>query len=210
MGHTNATVNYSLPQFIGTDKPSWLGDVNDAFSDIDTAIAAAKSVADTASAGVGTLTTTVGGHTTQLGTLSNSVTSQGNTLNTVTALIGNGTPTTTDQTIIGAINELNSDRDWTLVDTKTGTTAIDITGSDAKEFIALVALDGDDTSLFQISIPAVCLTGTAKAFRTGMYASATNNAFVRVNASNTSINLQSVIGGGSDYTSTSTIELYAR
>lgn len=106
MGHTNSTVNYNLPQFFGTDKPSWLGDVNGAFLAIDTAIAAAKTQADSAAGGVAGLQTVVGGHTIQIGTLTDTVTAQGGTLNAVTALIGNGTPTTTDQTIIGAINEL--------------------------------------------------------------------------------------------------------
>ncbi|MBQ1297298.1 MAG: hypothetical protein IIY21_24855 [Clostridiales bacterium] len=109
MGHTNSTVNYNLPQFVGTDKPSWLGDVNGAFLAIDTAIAAAKTEADSAAGGVAGLQVTVGGHTTQIGALSDAVTSQGGTLNSVTALIGNGTPTTTDQTIIGAINEINAE-----------------------------------------------------------------------------------------------------
>lgn len=108
MGHTNSTVNYNLPQFVGTDKPSWLGDVNGAFLAIDTAIAAAKTEADSAAGGVASLQTTVGSHTTQIGTLTNTVTAQGGTLNTVTALIGNGEPTTTDKTLIGAINELNA------------------------------------------------------------------------------------------------------
>lgn len=108
MGHTNQTANYNLPQFVGTDKPSWLGDINAAFAAIDTAIAAAASEASTADGKADALTTTVSGHTTQIGTLQNTVTTQGNTLNTVTSLIGNGTPTTTDQTIIGAINELNA------------------------------------------------------------------------------------------------------
>lgn len=108
MGHTNSTANYNLPQFVGTDKPSWLGDINDAFAAIDTAIAAAASEASTADGKADALGTTVSGHTTQIGTLQNTVTSQGNTLNTVTSLIGNGTPTTTDQTIIGAINEINA------------------------------------------------------------------------------------------------------
>lgn len=35
MGATNHTPNLKLPQFIGTDKPTWLGDVNNAFSNID-------------------------------------------------------------------------------------------------------------------------------------------------------------------------------
>ena len=106
MAHTNSTPNYNLPQFLGTDKPAWLTDVNNAMSDIDTAIAAAKTTADSADTAVSGLAVTVGNHTSQLSTLSGAVTSQGNTLNTVTALIGNGVPTTTDQTIIGAINEL--------------------------------------------------------------------------------------------------------
>ena len=110
MGHTNQTANYNLPQFVGTDKPSWLGDINDAFAAIDTAISAAASEASTADGKADALGITVSGHTTQIGTLQNTVTTQGNTLNTVTSLIGNGTPTTTDHTIIGAINELHANQ----------------------------------------------------------------------------------------------------
>lgn len=40
MGHTNITPNYSLPQFIDSDKPAWLDDVNLAYSTIDTALKA--------------------------------------------------------------------------------------------------------------------------------------------------------------------------
>ena len=38
MSATNETSNYELPLFIGTDKPSWLGDFNGAMNAIDTAI----------------------------------------------------------------------------------------------------------------------------------------------------------------------------
>lgn len=48
MSHTNETTNYNLPQFLTSDKPAWLTDINNAFSDIDTAIYAAQSKADTA------------------------------------------------------------------------------------------------------------------------------------------------------------------
>lgn len=48
MSHTNSTTNYALPQFLTSDKPAWLTDINNAFSDIDTAVYAAKSKADTA------------------------------------------------------------------------------------------------------------------------------------------------------------------
>lgn len=48
MSHTNSTANYNLPQFITTDKPAWLTDINGAFSAIDTGIDAAKDAADNA------------------------------------------------------------------------------------------------------------------------------------------------------------------
>lgn len=48
MGHTNSTPNYNLPQFLTTDKPAWLTDINGAFSAIDTGIDAAKDAADAA------------------------------------------------------------------------------------------------------------------------------------------------------------------
>lgn len=38
MAHTNQTEHYGLPQFIGSDKPSWLTDINNAFEAIDSAI----------------------------------------------------------------------------------------------------------------------------------------------------------------------------
>lgn len=48
MGHTNSTTHYNLPQFLTTDKPAWLVDINGAFADIDTAINTAQSDATTA------------------------------------------------------------------------------------------------------------------------------------------------------------------
>lgn len=55
MGATNRTQNYNLPQFVGNDKPTWLGDVNGAMNLIDAQMKAnndlanlAKTTADTA------------------------------------------------------------------------------------------------------------------------------------------------------------------
>lgn len=48
MGATNKTPYYDLPQFVATDKASWLGDVNGAMLAIDTAIKAAYDKADAA------------------------------------------------------------------------------------------------------------------------------------------------------------------
>ena len=71
--HTNATTNYELPQFVGTDKPTWLGDFNEAMADIDAGmhenasdiasmesdVASATAAASQASQDVTTLTGTV-------------------------------------------------------------------------------------------------------------------------------------------------------
>lgn len=83
MSHTNTTTNYNLPQFVGTDKPTWLNDVNGAFSAIDTQM---KANADSATS-AGTSATTAN---TSIGTLSN--------LNTETK---------TD--LVSAVNEVNTD-----------------------------------------------------------------------------------------------------
>ena len=45
MSHTNSTANYGLPQFITTDKPAWLTDVNVAYAAIDTGMKANQTAA---------------------------------------------------------------------------------------------------------------------------------------------------------------------
>lgn len=60
MSHTNSTSNYNLPQFIGTDKPTWLTDVNGAMTNIDTAIKNASDTATTASGNATTANTNIG------------------------------------------------------------------------------------------------------------------------------------------------------
>lgn len=49
MAHTNQTTNYELSQFVGTDKPTFLGDYNGDMQKIDAAIKGAKDTADGAS-----------------------------------------------------------------------------------------------------------------------------------------------------------------
>lgn len=55
MSHTNSTANYSLPQFISSDKPGWLTDVNAGYSTIDTAIKGASDAATAVDTKVGSL-----------------------------------------------------------------------------------------------------------------------------------------------------------
>lgn len=63
MASTNKTTNYELSQFLGTDKPSWLGDYNSDMGKIDTAVHTVASTAtgadgkaDTNATAIGTLT----------------------------------------------------------------------------------------------------------------------------------------------------------
>lgn len=116
MSATNSTANINLPLFIGTDKPAWLTDWNGAMNTIDAAIAALQ----TAESGTATslaslaqsleaLSGTVGQHTTALQTLTTAVSGNTGSINTINSLIGNGQPTTTDKTLIGAINELHAE-----------------------------------------------------------------------------------------------------
>lgn len=118
MSSTNHTTNYGLSQFLGTDKPAWLVDYNGDMAAIDTQMKAnadaaagaqttantADGKADTNASAISTLDTQINGAS---GIASDVTTLQGS-VNTVTSLIGNGEPTTTDKTLIGAINELNA------------------------------------------------------------------------------------------------------
>lgn len=122
MGHTNSTANLALPQFIGTDKPTWLGDINSAFSDIDAYVgtndaAVAGAVADAGSAvsQAASAVSTANAANTTAGNASTAATNAVGTANNAMALV-NQTNTkigtlanlnTTDKTsIVNAINEV--------------------------------------------------------------------------------------------------------
>lgn len=133
---TNKTANYELPQFVGTDKPTWLGDFNEAMANIDagmaenasnisameSAVATASSTASQASQDVATLTSTVS-------TLSSDVTSVTSTANNAqsTATSALNTANTANgkaDTNATAITSLQGDVGDTLVYTdETSTTA---------------------------------------------------------------------------------------
>ena len=73
MAHTNATPNYSLPQFVGTDKPAWLTDFNGAMSAIDTAVKANEVSAATATASSAQNATAISAQATAISTLQTKV-----------------------------------------------------------------------------------------------------------------------------------------
>lgn len=89
MSHTNSTANYNLPQFVGSDKPAWLGDINPAMTAIDTAI---KNVSDSASTADGKATTAQSDIATlgnTVNNLSGTVSTQGSQINSNTSQISN-------------------------------------------------------------------------------------------------------------------------
>ena len=124
MGYTNTTTHYSLPQYVATDKPKYLTDFNETMAAIDTQMytnaqaaatadgkaVAAKETADGAVASIGTLNTQINGDPTDPSDtgLSGQVSGIDTELNTVQSLIGSGSPTTSNQTIIGAINSIEA------------------------------------------------------------------------------------------------------
>lgn len=60
MSSTNKTTNYELSQFIGSDKPAWLGDYNSDMSKIDTGIHNAATTATGADGKADANTTAIG------------------------------------------------------------------------------------------------------------------------------------------------------
>ena len=127
MSYTNTTSHYGLPQYVATDKPKYLTDFNETMSAIDTQMytnaqaaatadgkaVSAQNTADVNTSSISTLNTQINGDSSDPSDtgLAGDVSALEGSVNTINSLIGNGEPTTTDKTIIGAINELAGDLD---------------------------------------------------------------------------------------------------
>lgn len=120
---TNKTTNYELPQFVGTDKPTWLGDFNGAMADIDTAmhknatdITEVETVAQNASTSASQASQDVATLTGRVNTLSSDVSSVSQTA------------TNAQQTATSALNTANTangkaDTNTTAITNLTGNVA---------------------------------------------------------------------------------------
>ena len=177
MGHTNSTANLALPQFIGTDKPTWLSDVNGAFAAIDTyagnndaALAITDAKADTAIGDAASAVTTAGNAATTAGNAAATATAAntvaGNALtvaNGINSKVGVLTDlTTTDKsTVVNAINEVNGKDAGDIAYDNTGS---GLTATNVQAAIDEVAqggggsstwtLAGTSTGTTPVSIPA--------------------------------------------------------
>ena len=119
MSSTNKTLTIELSQYVGTDKPTYLTDYNGDMLKIDNAIAADRDSITTAQGKADGADAKADANATAIATLDGQVNNASNGLtkrvtdvegdvNTIESLIGNGTPTTSDKTLIGAINELDT------------------------------------------------------------------------------------------------------
>lgn len=185
MSSTNKTTNYDLAQFLGTDKPAWLVDYNGDMVKIDTAIknaadaaSAAQSTANGADGKADSLTTDVGALSTTVSAMGTTVSSVQGSVNTINSLIGNGEPTTTDKTLIGAINEINAEVtdiptiELDIADLKASVLRVDGSVGDLSQLTTTAKTDlvsainevaGDTESYTVIdSITELAVTGTSK------------------------------------------------
>lgn len=161
------TVNYDLCQYEGSDKTSYLINYNGDMLKIDTAIKGAKDAADNAQSKANTADGKADANALSISTLDTQINGAGGvaadvsslqgSVNTINSLIGSGEPTTTDKTIIGAINEIAAEipsgelaaDHVTYVNTQSGLTADDVQGA-IDEVVSMipsvVTPDADDVS----------------------------------------------------------------
>lgn len=116
MGATNKTTYYELPQYVQSDKPSYLGDFNGAMNTIDSAI-------HTNAVNIGINETNIANTNTTIGDLANlttttktSVVGAINEINTESSTIGDlqDLDTLDKTSIVGAINSANVSNNYSL------------------------------------------------------------------------------------------------
>lgn len=110
MSHTNTTANYNLPQFTGTDKPSWLTDVNGAMTSIDTQM---KANADANTTTAGDLSTLAG----RVTTAEENISTNASSISTVANVANNAGTTATnakkEADALSAFLDINTFKDLT-------------------------------------------------------------------------------------------------
>lgn len=135
MASTNHTANYNLSQFLGTDKPAWLGDYNSDMSKIDAGIASAASTATGADGKADS-------NTTKIGTLSSL--------------------TTTDKTdLVSAINEVDGNADTAQNTANNASNTANGAKTTADGIVAFLDINTFETSVVTSSDSAT-ITGTVR------------------------------------------------
>lgn len=119
MGSTNKTTNLQLPQWIGTDKPTFLGDMNDAFLKIDNGYSEIQDSATTAESQSGQAVSKATEALSKADTAQQTAETAQNTANTASQT-ANTASQTANNAMIG-VNKINTDNDWVNVPISMGT-----------------------------------------------------------------------------------------
>lgn len=234
MASTNTTANYGLPQYIATDKPTYLGDFNGAMLSIDTAI---KGVSDMATANQGNIAqaqSDIADHNSRLGTVEAETTvntsdiatanqniinlqSQANTqgqqiatvtqaTNANTLVIGSGTLDTTAKTIIPAINELYAHMGYEYFNTVQGNAVLSLPAKFNELYIAVGDADFEYVRTFVV--PYALLSNSNKNFYTGNYVNSSNNSSVNISVNRTSVQLLHYFEHGESFIDTAYMAVF--
>lgn len=119
---TNKTANYDLPQFVGTDKPTWLGDFNSAMSAIDTAIAENASDIANMETDVQTATSTASQASQDVASLTSTVSSLSSDVQSATTTANNASSTASSA--LNTANTANGKADTNASNIATNTSDI--------------------------------------------------------------------------------------
>lgn len=150
MSSTNKTPNYELSQYVGTDKPTYLGDYNGDMLKIDTQMKENADAASTAESSAGEAVAkatmaqnSVEALSTRVGTVETSVTSQGQTVtqltNNVNTLTQDNTANKTNITALQSELQKNTFTDLTV----SGTSGPNVHAS-YNEFLKILNIYGND------------------------------------------------------------------
>lgn len=176
MSATNHTTNYNLPQFIGTDKPTWLTDVNGALNTIDTQMKANADSATSASTSATTANTAIGTLANLETTAKTDLVSAINEVNTATGTAQNSATTALNTANTTATNLTTFEQKFNL-SSITNTVAPEFTGQAQPSRFTLA--QNSDGSIYKLYGRMVFNSGsvikrtTAVAGLTGYYGSPT-------------------------------------
>lgn len=140
MSSTNHTANYNLPQFVGSDKPTWLGDVNQAMSTIDGQMKTNANNIASASGEVSELETRVETAEGTVSSLSTAVTTVQNQANATDGTVNSLTST---------VNALVSKLSLGTATSATGSTVISALGSGVTGSGTMYLSQSEDGSVFK-------------------------------------------------------------
>lgn len=238
MAYTNQTTNLELPQYVGTDKPTYLGDFNTAMANIDNGYASNKALGE----GADTKATTALANSTQAQADASSAQTTATQAQTLagqadvkaeTALNNSANANTkadsaiakanANETKIGDLAQLNT------VDKSSLVNAINEINDDWQEIDATGSVDINLPSVFkEISIEvrvgsSFCWSfyfpkkyfddltvNSYRNYRSGHYISSSNNSACNIEIKKTTVKLLDAYGNGTNATNDAKVSLFYR